>query len=314
VKPNTKTAAKDAPTFILAPFHSIQPSTEILDAMQEALDTHSRLNRVHIVVTGPSGVGKSAIAEYFTASNAEFWKEKDGDQVLVKPVIYVRLPRGASPAITASRIARSIGLARYDSKTERVLTHEILDAIDLHEIKMIIIDEAQHIRVSRTKPSDDVRHFLKDLDNEGRVNIAFFGMSGCEEIIKMDSQLNTRFAAHYKLETFHLNKQANLDEFTKLLKDIDLSTSISYSGLNSPTMILSLFLASGGVLRTLLQIIGFALKYAIEDGAKKIRKKDLAKAYKRFRRPESFTSFNPFEATTEQLCNHSEALKTILVK
>jgi Bacterial TniB protein len=314
MKSSAYISAVDAPTFILTPFHTIKPSTEILDAMQEALDTHSRLNRVHIVVTGPSGVGKSAIAEKFTTSNAEFWKEKDGDQVLIKPVIYVRLPRGASPAVTASRVARAIGLARYDRKTERVLTHEILDAIDLHEIKMIIIDEAQHIRVSTSKPNDDVRHLLKDLDNEGRVNIAFFGMEECVDVITMDSQLNTRFAAHYKLEAFHLKNKTNAEEFRLLLRDIDMSTSIAYSGLDSPRMTLSLFLASGGVLRTLLQIIGFALKYAIEDRARCIRKKDLAKAYRSFRRPESFIPFNPFEASEKQICNSDKALETILVK
>ena len=128
------------------------------------------------------------------------------------------------------------------------------------------------------------------------------------------SQLNTRFAAHYKLEAFHLKDKSNLKEFRLLLKDIDMSTSLASSGLDSPTMTLSLFLASGGVLRTLLQIIGFALKYAIEDQARCIRKKDLAKAYKSFRRPESFISFNPFEASEKQICNNDEALKTILVK
>lgn len=307
-------SADEAPSFIMKPFHRLERSDMILESLQEALDTHSELNRVHLAVTGPPGTGKSAIAKHFAMANQGFWRKSDGDELITKPIIYVSLPRGASPAVTASRIARAIGLANYNSKTEKTLTHEILDAIQRHEIKMIIIDEAQHIRVSRIKPSDDVRHLLKDLDNEGKVNIAFFGTDGCEDVITMDDQLNTRFANHLKLEKFHLRDELNLKQFRSLLRKIDSSTPIAKSSLDSEVLTLSLFLASGGVLRTLLQIVGYSLKYAITDGSTKIRKKHFAQAYDKYKRPLPFVPFNPFEVSNNKLCNHPESLKTVAVK
>ena len=290
-------------------------TTNVVEAMQEILDDFDEIQPPGaIVLTAPSGAGKTTACKQLLYSNPEYWETVDGQQKLVRPVVFVTVPRSAKPRDTAARVARSLGIAGYRKMTEKTLTDAIIDAIEAQQVKVIIIDEAHHMNINRVNTADDVRHLFKDISNNVPICYIFAGIESAEDVVTGDDQLDSRFSSHLKIERFSLKSYADLREFRSLIQSIDSNSLLEYSDLDNLEMVARLFVASKGILRTLLRLVGYGAKYAVEDNSRIILPSHLAKAYERHGSPSSYDQWNPFSVPPAQLLKSDLLKRTILVK
>ncbi|OQT25768.1 TniB family NTP-binding protein, partial [Vibrio parahaemolyticus] len=95
-----------------------------------------------MMVYGSHGVGKTAIIKKYLKQN-EGDSDTEGDTI---PVIHIEMPDNAKPVDAARELLLQMEdpLALYDTDLAR-LTKRIVELIPLLGVKLIIIDEFQHL-------------------------------------------------------------------------------------------------------------------------------------------------------------------------
>jgi type II secretory pathway predicted ATPase ExeA len=171
-----------------------------------------------LFLSGEAGVGKSTVLEAY----ADRFPKEIIDNTTVIPILYTKVPVGATPKSVASQLLYSLGDPAYDKGTEISQTSRLLHFIKRCKVELILIDEFQHLLDRETKhilnkASDWVKSFCDDAG----VPIILCGYPESKKIFKHNEQLDRRFLNKEKMEAFQYYTKEEQIEFRVFLKSLD---------------------------------------------------------------------------------------------
>lgn len=228
------------------------------------------------LILGESGTGKSKILEHL-ASLFPAHREVKG---MVRPVLIVEMPHHATAVSILQAILHKLGdphpgRGNRDEKMRRVGV-----LMDEQGVKIILLDDFQHLV---DKGQDVVLYesaeCLKEILITKGVGIVAAGLEDARKVILSDEQLIRRSPRPILVPRYDWSEARSQDEFVGLLTEMQRRMpDFDLPELDHPDMALRLYLASGGLLGYLADILAQATWDAIDQNRRKIAMKDLARA------------------------------------
>lgn len=262
-----------------------------------------------VFLSGETGVGKTTLLKMFYD---QYPRENEEGYTKI-PVLYTKVPVGATPKSLASQILLHLGDPNHDRGTEPNQTARLLQFIEKCNVQMVIIDEFQHLidRDSRhvlNKASEWVKSFTEDV----KIPVVLCGMPESSKIFKINEQLGRRYCEQEKLESFKYVTKDDQILFRAFLNVIDKQLPFpNISKLSSPKTSGKIYYATNGVPAYVMKLLEKATVLAVKHGMDSISEEDLRLGFKSLtfsKRPNVLnpfnTSFNLLEAIEkEKLAN-----------
>ncbi len=259
-----------------------------------------------LIITGPSGAGKTTISRYFR----ELQPRRNTEEGTVVPVLTATIPCPASVKSLATSLLDSLGDPIPDKGSTVSQTIRLYKLIGTCGVELIILDEFQHIiDRDRLKVLSTAAGWLKNLVNHTGKPVVLMGMPGSDRILDADdqNQLERRFSSRLTLDPFGWGEKKLEDDFRKFLQLVDEKLPFNErSRLSSWETALRIHYATGGVVGKVMALIRAATVKVIKNGQTQITLNHLAEVYEekwgiaeRMRRGSKY--LNPFEAPKEQV-------------
>lgn len=181
------------------------------------LHLHSQSNTVGggLLVTGPSGVGKTTILQHYLE---QFPRIKEQQKTRI-PVLYVVIPSSPTVKSFTESILLALGdpMARRGSAEEK--TFRIFQLLKACEVEILLIDESQHFYYAHTVVEfRRVTDWLKNMISISGLAVVMFGLEESEIVIFSNEQLARRFSTRLAISPFDLNDEDDFREFRASLK------------------------------------------------------------------------------------------------
>ena len=240
---------------------------------------------------GPSGVGKTAVLEYFRASlpsSALFAKSNAaiGIRVQSRP----RTGQLVQRILTAFKYPFAGGTQKQ-LYLRRSVVFEVLKE---HKTRLLWIDEAQHlVRVSRSgivnDSESDATEFLRELIDETKISLVLSGTQELDRLPELAPHLASRISAREALENFKADALwiGLVRAFAKQCQSFDLGY------LHDPAVANRLHIACDGNLRGFKRLVTEAVLVGYDAGVQGVDQAILTEAFRRVQGTAS-TRSNPF--------------------
>ncbi|MTI80836.1 MAG: hypothetical protein FH758_08130 [Firmicutes bacterium] len=233
--------------------------TNIINAIDEIMENASSYPEAPgLVVYGRSGVGKSLLCKTYLNNFPRYQSETDEAFQTIVPVLRTTMPEAARAKSLVTEMLRKICDPFYmNGRNTITKTGRLLDNIKDCQVKLIILDEFQHVyERGSTRITQEVTDWVKDLLDESHIPILLTGLPTVESIIDSDEQLKTRFKNRYEISPFNYNTKEDQVAFLTFLEILDMKLPLpKKSNLSDPKIAYILFEASGGILRILMMQI-----------------------------------------------------------
>ncbi|WP_219837585.1 TniB family NTP-binding protein [Paenibacillus sp. R14(2021)] len=176
-----------------------------------------------LYIYGPTGVGKSTVTEEFTARYPrELVKTNEGEYTHIT-VLHVRVPPKATPKMLASKILEVMGDPGHHKGTLTDLTSRIHYFVRELGIKMIILDEFQHLIDADTDHVlTTASNWVKTFTEEIKIAIVLCGMPESVSVFLSNPQLDRRYCNKVSLEPFKYGTLKEIIDFRTFLQKIDM--------------------------------------------------------------------------------------------
>ena len=165
------------------------PGEDVILRLFEMIDAPQRMRPPSLVVHAPPNTGKSAIiarfAQLYAARAAEGAVEPQG-------VVIIQAPPTVDEKRLYIEILTAIGASAPDTTCTR-LRGMVVRQLRIRGVRLLIIDEMQHILIQRPSAQQVVLNTLKYLSNELGLSIAGFGSSETRALVYADEHLAQRF-------------------------------------------------------------------------------------------------------------------------
>jgi Cdc6-like AAA superfamily ATPase len=225
-------------------------------------------------VIAPAGAGKSLLIEC-VQKNVCSWSFLRENSVLV-----ASLKEAPTVAQIQDDLLENFSYAispRSRSQTNAVLFNVLAEAIDQHDIRLIALDEYQHVFLARkVEVHAAIIDWTKRLMSRTKRPVLLSGTETLRAIETADPQLSTRIPTVFSLPEFKNNEEWRgiLSAFATAARDINLSLLCS----NYATAV---FKAAEGTMRRLKLLIIEASMIAIDDHKGTVEKDHLQLAFER---------------------------------
>ncbi|MGO2508570.1 MAG: TniB family NTP-binding protein [Vibrio hibernica] len=274
-------------------FVSTPSVTKILCYMDRCRDLSDLASEpTCMMVFGASGVGKTTIIKKYLKENKRK-VEMRGDII---PVLHIELPDNARPVDVARELLLEMGdpLALYETDLTR-LTKKLTDLIPAVGVRLIIIDEFQHLVEERSsRILTQVGNWLKMLLNKTKCPIVLFGMPYSKLVLQANSQLHSRFSIQFELRPF--SYQGGKGIFKTFLERLDKALPFEKeAGLATEHLQKKLYAFSQGNMRSLRNLIYQASVEAVDNNHDTITEEDFIFAAELTKGDKPSTWLNPFE-------------------
>lgn len=207
---------------------------QVLEQMEDLFD-HPRIDRMpNMLLVGPSNNGKTQILHHFE-NNHKPDPNPNGEYTIV-PVLFVEAPGKPDIGAFYSKILEALwqpySIRAKDSDKER----EVKKVLRSIQLKVLMIDEIQHIIAGGQVKQREFRNSLKSLGNELQISIICAGVEEAFNAFNTDAQLSNRFEPEFLpkwkmdneygdlLESFE--RSLPLRKPSDLRKDIDLALKV----------------------------------------------------------------------------------------
>jgi hypothetical protein len=245
-----------------------------------------------VFLSGLTGVGKTTLLIDYKDRYPRYIE----DGITKIPIVYCKVPVGATPKSVASKLLYSIGDPNYDRGTETDQTARILNFVEKCEVQMIIIDEFQHLIDRDTQHVlYKASHWVKTFMDDVKVPILLCGMPESDKVFKYTDQLDRRFCIRVQLTAFKYGTREEQIEFRAFLNNVDKQLPFSEQAfIADRSLAEELFYASKGVPFYVMKILEEATVYALKLGQDRITEFDLYMGYNSVTVSQRPYAINPF--------------------
>ncbi|MFP3390352.1 TniB family NTP-binding protein [Brevibacillus sp. SIMBA_040] len=212
------------------------------------------------------------------------------------PVIYLKVPVGATPKSVASAILYSLGDPNYDKGTETQLTGRIHFFFEKCGVEFVVIDEFQHLIDKDTqnvlrKASDWVKLFAE----QSNAAVLLCGLPESERIFVQNEQFDSRFERKEILKPFNYDNYEEQKEFRSFLNSFDKSLPFpDRSYIAGARIAEKIFYISNGIPRYINNLLREATKIALKNGYDQLTEELLGSAFEKHSRSTRPFLTNPF--------------------
>ena len=143
------------------------------------------------LLVGASRSGKTVTCKSFAERYNKF---KLGKGKRIKPVVYIQIPVSCGSRDFFIKILKVLNKPTNGSVSD--LRERTLDAVAIHQVEMLIVDEANHLE---QKTFSDLRHVY----DEDELNLAVLLVGTThrlQAVVKRDEQVVNRFLEEYELD------------------------------------------------------------------------------------------------------------------
>ncbi len=238
-------------------------AVETTNVMEDLLHYPKSDRMPNLLLIGDTNNGKTAILKRFASQHAPFAREDTG--TLSWPVLYVQAP----PEPDEKRF--------YNNILDRVFApYKINDRVDKKQgqvistlqnlgVKLIIIDEIQHILAGNQNKQRQFLNVIKYLSNELMIPFVGAGVRTALNAIQNEEQLSNRF------EPKVLPKWQMGEEYLRLLLSFEQTTPLKKaSNLIEDSIAYKILSLSEGTIGEISKVIKKAAVLAIKTKAEKI--------------------------------------------
>ncbi len=244
---------------------------QILEQMEE-LFNHPRILRMpNMLIVGASNNGKTQILHHFEEKHKPD-PNPDGDYSIV-PVLFVEAPGKPDIGAFYDKILEAVwqpySIRAKDSDKER----EVKKVLRSIHLKVLMIDEIQHIIAGGQAKQREFRNSLKSLGNELQISIICAGVEEAFNAFNTDSQLSNRFEPAF-LPKWNMN-----NEYGDLLESFERRLPLrKESNLRGDSaMAQKVLWMSEGILGEIHEVLKRAAILAIKDKTEQITLKTVEK-------------------------------------
>ena len=245
-------------------------SKAILDKMEELVNLPVINRMPNLLLIGDTNNGKSAILNRFIS---KFPKHIDPEkEVVTRPVFYVQAP----PVPDEGRFYNIILEESFipHKKHDRIDRKQllVLNVLRTLGVKVLVIDEVQHILTGTINKQRVFLNVLKYLSNELKISIIGAGTKEAYYAINADPQLGNRFQLSV-LPKWNLN-----EDYLRLLATFEQMLPLKErSNLAEPTMANQILALSQGTIGEISALLKEATKTALKSNQERISLKILEK-------------------------------------
>ncbi|OIQ84244.1 bacterial TniB protein [mine drainage metagenome] len=174
-------------------------------AQMEELFVHPRIIRMpNMLIVGSSNNGKTQILRHFEEKHKPD-PNPEGDYTII-PVLFVEAPGKPDIGAFYDKILEALwqpySIRAKDSDKER----EVKKVLRSVQLKVLMIDEIQHIIAGGQAKQREFRNSLKSLGNELQISIICAGVNEAFNAFNTDEQLSNRFEPEF-LPKWSLNNE-----------------------------------------------------------------------------------------------------------
>lgn len=179
--------------------HSNERDVDLAIEIQGMLDNAENIlefgvgdNRRGLFVTGPAGTGKTTALRHIFATHPDLQPFRNEYKALIRPCLSIKLPKESKTNVVVEKVLGALELP--DEGSEKELTPIMMDALRVHQVKILHFDESQHtVRSQSTKAFEAVQDLVKQLvDREDwPVHVILSGMPRIEKM-RDDEQIGRR--------------------------------------------------------------------------------------------------------------------------
>jgi len=278
---------------------------DIVVNYNEFSETLKEIEELHLLSTsseeskglflkGRTGVGKSTLLKGYTKRYPSF--RKDG--VKKVPILYTKVPVGATPKSLASKILLSLGDPIYDQGSENAQTNRLLKFIgdEMCGVEMIIIDEFQHLIDRDTdKVLKKASDWIKTFSEDAAIPILICGMPESEKIFERNEQLDSRFCLREEMKSLEYETEEEIFLFRSFMHNLDKAMPFpNRSNFSDRLLSDKFYYATKGNQRYIKKILVEATVIALKAGKDSIDEIDLYLAYNRIKISSRKLVINPF--------------------
>ena len=238
-----------------------------------------------------SGCGKTTAIESFTSkTNAD-----PAYAGVPRPVLKVRLPAPCNIKSMTTTLLDGLGdpLAHQTSTIPRN-TSRIVQQLGNQGVRLMIIDEFQHLSENRKANPAELTDWLKVLLDAARIPVCCVGLPTALAVVMSNTQLARRTSRVISMRPFRFDTSQEQGEYRAFLHLYEKAMPFTEaSSLSSPELSRMMFEASGGLPGNVAQIIAEASMVSMRraEGPDCLTRDDLARAYSDL----PFPAVNPFD-------------------
>ncbi|RON17491.1 TniB family NTP-binding protein [Pseudomonas frederiksbergensis] len=259
------------------------------------------------ILLGDSGTGKSRIcSQLISEYPAASFMRVNGDEQLIMPVAYCRVPNDATVKSLMTRMLREFGAYR-PWQNQEALEACLFSKLDKCQTQLLILDEWPHLyRTETAKAIKLAADFAKVLSDSFQRAILLVGEFNIEGSLDTHSALADRFPYRAYLHPFSLKTQDDWNIFRKILRVYAnyFTSEMGFSvapPMTDEKMILAFYAATGGNFRGLFSIIKESLLNALSRNDQTFLTEDLIIGWRRIKIAARLTGKNSFEMPASEL-------------
>lgn len=242
---------------------------QILERMEELLE-YPRIDRMpNMLIVGASNNGKSKILHHFEAKHKPD-PNPEGDYSII-PVVYIEAPDKPDLGDFYDRILEAVWQPYSIRAKDPEKGRELKKVCRNIQLKILLVDEIQHINAGAPGKQLVFRNGLKSLGNELKISIICAGVEEAFNTFNTDPQLSNRFEPEF------LAKWKLDNEFGDLLASFERQLPLKKpSNLRADPAIAQKILWMGeGILGEIHEVIKRSAAQAIKDKTEQITLKTI---------------------------------------
>lgn len=294
-------------------------------AHPDAEDILKKMERCHLSRTvspeprsmsliGATGSGKTTLIDQYMMRHPPSETEKTTSVPIFKSIIQPNTSIRDFIISVLKSLISSVTNSREDDVSDELLkgsrpeiTKRLYKYLAAAEVKIIILDEFQHLISSKSKKVlNDIADTIKTLINETKIPVVLVGTTKANEVFVENNEMARRISDKITLKPFSISTAENNLIFRKFLAEVDkllpFDTPVELRlKLATNEMSTRFFAASNGYIDDIMRLIQDAGFSAITDGSGSITIGHLADAFENNPGQNQKAEGNPFTTPYELL-------------
>ncbi len=248
--------------------------------------------QIGMALFDPTGVGKTTIAEALAQGvNARAPKGE-------KPIVHCRLANAGTARSLFVSALTEIGYGYVNQKTEQRLQRELVDALEEHNTKLLVIDESQH-GGRNSGFGGAVTAAIKLLLDTGVVPVALLGTEKAVDVFANDLELSGRLSAPCSLAPFSWWDPEDRELWIGLMSALDQQLVVDGIitkpfGFDDAKVAEKLIEATNGTMGQLMGMARTAVQEMARGGRSSLTEADVVHAIDAWCVAHGFAARNPF--------------------